>query len=49
MYVFYNLPKGAQQKLIIVTISKPGGEALVFRGGYHAQVWPLKMDPKLRF
>ena len=26
-----------------------GGETLVFRGGYHAWVWPLKMDPKLRF
>ena len=25
-----------------------GGEgALVFKGGYHAQVWPLKIDPKL--
>ena len=26
-----------------------GGGALVFTGGYHARVWPLKMDLKLGF
>ena len=26
-----------------------GGGELVFKGGYHAQVWLLKIDPKLGF
>ena len=26
----------------------PGGP-LVFKGGYHARVWPLKTDPKQGF
>ena len=27
----------------------PGGGPLVFKGGYHAWVWPLKTDPKQGF
>ena len=26
-----------------------GGRPLVFKGGYHAQVWALQLDPKLAF
>ena len=29
--------------------SRPGGGPLVFKGGYHARVWPLKTDPKQGF
>ena len=36
-------------KYTLTGIFHGGGGALVFRGGYHARVWPLKMDPKLGF
>ena len=29
--------------------SMPEGGPLVFKGGYHARVWPLKTDPKQGF
>ena len=31
------------------THSKHPPSALVFKGGYHVQVWPPKIDPKLEF
>ena len=32
-----------------LSASRGGGGALVFKGGYHARVWPLKTDPKQGF
>ena len=33
---------------MVVTFQPRGGK-LVFKGGFHARVWPLKTDPKQGF
>ena len=34
---------------IDIEYNKSPGGPLVFKGGYHARVWPLKTDPKQGF
>ena len=40
--------KNVQKKKTLLQDQTPGGP-LVFKGGYHVQVWPLKTDPKQGF